>query len=360
MSGTSLDGIDAVLASFDGIERVNIIRSEFTPYPTAVRSRLAQLIENPHRERAFIQAADAELAKLYASAVLQLLAGFPKHKVQAIGCHGQTVLHQPDSTPPCSWQLGDAATLAGQTGIPVVNDFRSPDMLHGGQGAPLAPAFHQYAFSGDSAIAVVNIGGIANVTFLPADHSDAIIGFDTGPGNALSDRWMQQSKGEPYDKDGAWAGSAAPDESLLASFMQDAYFRVPPPKSLDTRYFNMKWLGKKLDSLQTDLDVAVIQSTIAAFTADSIWLGISEWMPRLQQIIVCGGGAHNNAILNRLKRSSGLTVTTTMDFGIAPDDVEACAFAWLAKCRVDEVPGNLPSVTGASRQVLLGTITYPQ
>ncbi|MYD78577.1 MAG: anhydro-N-acetylmuramic acid kinase [Gammaproteobacteria bacterium] len=361
MSGTSLDGVDAVLASFDSDQRVRVINSEFLPYPKTFREKLLELINNPHSDQAFIREIDVELGELYAQATLKLTAEHQGSQVQAIGCHGQTILHQPDADPPFTWQAGDPKTLARLTGMTVVSDFRSADMNHGGQGAPLAPAFHQYAFSsGKEAIAVVNIGGIANVTYLPADRSEPVIGFDTGPGNTLSDRWVQMCKGDSYDKNGSWASSATFNESLLESFLLDRYFSEPPPKSLDTRYFNVDWLKRKLDAV-TDQgqDTAVIQSTIAAFTADSIWLGIKKWIPNVRRIVLCGGGAHNFAMVGRLEQITGLEVSTSEEFGVSPDDVEACAFAWLAKQRINGFPANLPSVTGASHKVLLGSITNP-
>ncbi len=361
MSGTSLDGIDAVLVSFDSSRRVDIIDSGFTPYSSGMREQLLALIDNPHQERTLIRQTEAELGELYADAVLQLSTGLRALRVRAIGCHGQTILHAPDAHPPFSWQIGSADALAKRTGMPVVSDFRRADLLHGGQGAPLAPAFHRYAFGDkDASIAVVNIGGIANVTHLPANHLDRVTGFDTGPGNALSDRWVQKCSGRAYDKGGVWASSAEPDEDLLTAFLQDDYFQVSPPKSLDTRFFSMNWLYGQLGAAQAELDAAVVQSTIAAFTAESIWLGIKRWMPPVERIIVCGGGAHNTAMLNRLKQRSGLMVTTSQSFGISPDDVEACAFAWLAMRRINGLSGNLPSVTGAAKSVLLGSITLPQ
>ncbi len=360
MSGTSMDGIDAVLVSFDSERRIAIRRSSFTPYPASVRQLLADLIENPRRDRESVREIDIRLGELYADAVLQLLADSPDSRVRAIGCHGQTILHDPFASPPFSWQAGDAETLARLTGIPVVDDFRSADMRYGGQGAPLAPAFHQYAFNAlNEAIAVVNIGGIANVTYLPAEVSGEVIGFDTGPGNSLCDRWIQKCHGLSYDKDGEWAESAPPDQSLLDLLMTDQYFLEAPPKSLDTRYFSIRWLEEKLDAMNAGLDAAAVQSTLAAFTAESIWLAIEKWTAGVQRIVLCGGGAHNRAIVSRLTQASGLSVSTSQEFGVPPDDVEACAFAWLAERRVNGIAANLPSVTGASEQVILGSVTEP-
>ena len=360
MSGTSMDGVDAVLASFESEFRVKVIRSAFRPFPDSLRSLLLDLMNDPRRERDIARQVDTELAAQYSQAVLEVIEGYSKNQVKAIGCHGQTILHQPSSSNPFSWQAGDGKMLAQLTGIPVVDDFRSEDMRHGGQGAPLAPAFHQFVFGGDdAAVAVVNIGGIANATFLPVTTDGPVIGFDTGPGNSLSDKWIQTCRNLQFDEDGAWAQSASPDQSLLANFMRDHFFLEAPPKSLDTRHFDLDWLYKHLEAMRPEPDPAIVQSTLCAFTAESIWLGIEKWMPPVDRIVVCGGGAHNQAIVRRLEQVSGLEVTTTQDYGISPDDVEACAFAWLAERRVNGIPANLPSVTGASGSVLLGSINYP-
>lgn len=360
MSGTSIDGIDAVLASFSSEPRVKVRRSAFIPFSDALRSLIADLMNDPRRERNIARQVDAELTAQYSQAVLQVAEGCPKNRIRAIGCHGQTILHRPSTRNPFSWQAGDGEMLAQLTGIPVVDDFRSEDMRCGGQGAPLAPAFHQFAFaSDDAAVAVVNIGGIANATYLPASGNGAVTGFDTGPGNALSDRWVQTCKGLPFDKDGAWAQSASPDQSLLETFMRDRYFFQAPPKSLDARHFGPDWLRRHLDTSFPELEAAVVQSSLCAFTADSIWHGIRKWMPPVERIVVCGGGAHNRAMMARLRQVSRLEVATTQVYGLSPDYVEACAFAWLAERRVNGIPANLPSVTGASRKVLLGSISCP-
>lgn len=360
MTGTSLDGVDAVLVSFASEPRVRVIRSGFTPFSDNLRAQISDLMRDPRRERSLARQVDHALSSLYCDAVVELIEGRSVEEIRAIGCHGQTILHQPATDEPFSWQAGDGKRLAELTGIAVVDDFRTADMQHGGQGAPLAPAFHQYAFGSDtSSVAVVNIGGIANVSYLAAGGGSPVTGFDTGPGNALSDRWIEAHKAQPYDENGAWARSAQPNEILLTELLSDNYFQEAPPKSLDTRYFSMAWLQKRLAANKVELDPAVVQSTLAAFSADSIWLGISQWLPKVQQLVLCGGGAHNQAIASRLVQVSGLEVSTTAQLGISPDDVEACAFAWLAERRMNDIAASQPSVTGASRQVVLGSINYP-
>ena len=360
MSGTSLDGIDAVLASFDSKNPVTVHDWLFEPYEESIHHDLEQLLANPQMESDLARKVDEQLGIRYAQVVNRLLADTPIEDVRAIGCHGQTILHSPQAHTPFTWQAGDSSILATRTGIPVVSDFRTADMRAGGQGAPLAPAFHLHAFRDDSeSRAVVNIGGIANATYLPAGTSRDVLGFDTGPGNALSDQWIRLHKGLSYDQDGRWAASGRPDEQLLTRLMSDSYFSQPAPKSLDSRQFSLNWLLDQIRESGLELSETVIQSTLAAFTARTIWLGIQSWMPSVSRIYLCGGGAHNLSIAEHLRTACGLVVVGTDELGIPPDQVEACAFAWLAKCYMDDQPANLPSVTGADQPVRLGVLTRP-
>ena len=360
MSGTSLDGIDSVLASFDAPGSIKIQKSTFEPYPHEFRSTLKLLLNDPQPDSKLASEVDSTLGGLFADAILRLLEDQPKDDVQAVGCHGQTIIHRPNANPPYTWQAGDGNIIAQKTGLPVVTDFRSADMRAGGQGAPLTPAFHQFAFqSTEEARAVVNIGGIANVSYLPADLTEKVIGFDTGPGNALSDQWINLHKGFPYDKDGQWALSSDIDENLLNQLMTDQYFQQPNPKSLDSRYFSIDWLQSNIRGVWPEPNIPVIQSTIAALTAESIWQGIRLLMPPVQKIYLCGGGAHNQAIVKRLEDTSELQVANSEELGMAPDLVEACAIAWFAERRMVNSCANLPSVTGASREVMLGSIIQP-
>ena len=361
MSGTSLDGIDSVLASFDAPGSIKIQKSTFEPYPQEFRLTLKLLLDDPQPDSKLASEVDSTLGNLFADAILRLLEDQPKEDVQAVGCHGQTIIHRPNANPPYTWQAGDGNIIAQKTGLPVVTDFRSADMRAGGQGAPLAPAFHQFAFqSTEEPRAVVNIGGIANVSYLPADLNEKVIGFDTGPGNSLSDQWINLHKDLPYDKDGQWALSSDADVNLLNQLMTDQYFEQPNPKSLDSRYFSIDWLLSNIREVRPEPTIAVIQSTIAALTAESIWQGIWLFMPPVQKIFLCGGGAYNLAIVKRLEDISGLHVANSEELGIASDLVEACAFAWFAERRMANSCANLPSVTGASREVVLGSIIQPE
>lgn len=361
MSGTSLDGIDAILGSFGDDGSVSIKQTIFEPYPDDFQAILAKLMANPQEDSEIARLVDHQLGVLFSKAVLGLIENYSSEEIAAIGCHGQTILHEPDINSPFSWQAGDGIEISRRTGLPVVVDFRSADMRAGGQGAPFAPFFHNFAFrNATRTTAIVNIGGISNVTYLPAKNSEEdVIGFDTGPGNTLSNQWVKLHKNQPYDQDGCWALSSKPDTALLRFLMLDPYFNKPAPKSLDTRQFDIDWLQNRLNEYGKDLSADVVQSTIAAFSADTIWQGIRLWMPPVEQIFLCGGGAYNTAIVNRLKEISGKSVSTTDELGVSPNHVEACTFAWLAKCRISGIPASIPSVTGASKSVLLGKIFSP-
>ena len=360
MSGTSLDGIDSVLVSFEAPSTVVLHHTTFEPFSPTFKKQLACLLQKPEKNSELAREIDSKLGNLYADSVRKLVQGYAFDQIIAIGCHGQTIIHKPQANPPSTWQAGDGAILATRTGIPVVTDFRAADMQAGGQGAPLAPAFHRYAFgsSGESR-AVVNIGGIANATYLPADENQDVIGFDTGPGNSLSDQWISLHLGHSYDKDGTWALSSAADEKLLQRLMDDPYLRQAPPKSLDSRKFSLTWLKQKIGLMDSSLSAGTVQSTIAAFTADSIWHGIQTWMPPVQKIFLCGGGSRNQAIQQRLAQISQRPTLITDELGVDPQHVEACTMAWLAERRLNQKPGNIPSVTGASKAVLLGTTILP-
>ena len=360
MSGTSLDGIDSVLASFDSDGALRIHDNRYDPYSRDFRSNLKSLLDDPRFDSDLAQEIDRSLGEVYSDSIVRLIDNHSIDGICAVGCHGQTIIHRPDANPPFSWQAGDGSIIARRTKIPVVVDFRTADMQAGGQGAPLAPAFHRYAFqSTHESRAIVNIGGISNVTILSADSGQSVLGFDTGPGNALSDQWTQLHQDQPYDKNGQWALSCPVDENLLELLMDEPYFRQPAPKSLDSREFSMEWLDRKIQESDLKPDPSHIQSTLAALTADSIWLGIQSGMRPVQAIYLCGGGAHNRAIVQRLEKVSKLELKKTDQLGIPPDLVEACAFAWLAERRINNRPGNLPSVTGASREVVLGRIITP-
>lgn len=353
MSGTSLDGIDAVLADF-GQRRV-VVATHFTPFETALRTDLTALLQAGADEIHRSALAANRLSATYADAVHTLLAatGLSARDVRAIGCHGQTIRHDPIAG--YTVQIGNGARLAELTCIAVVCDFRSRDIAAGGEGAPLVPAFHARCFSSaDTTRAIVNIGGIANITYLPPDGQ--VIGFDCGPGNTLMDQWIGEHRGGTYDVDGAWANSGTVLPVLLDRLKSAPYLARTPPKSTGRELFNLSWLRS---ALQSGDDPANVQSTLSQFTVDTIADALERDCPGTTEIYVCGGGASNRDLMRRLRaRLGAVTVSTTEALGIDPDWVEAVAFAWLARESIAGRPGNLPSVTGASGPRVLGCI-YP-
>ena len=353
MSGTSLDGVDAVLIDFaDGGHR--IIGEVFLPFEKSLRARLLA-IHHAHSDEIHKAAVlGNDLAHIYAKAVRKLLrkTRASSADVLAIGCHGQTIRHRPDAR--YTIQLGNGALLAELTRNIVVCDFRSRDIAAGGEGAPLVPAFHQAAFAHSSIHRViVNIGGIANVTDL---SSGAVLGFDTGPGNMLMDAWIQLHLGKPFDQDGAWAKSGRCLDELLHALLGHEYFSRNPPKSTGRELFNLVWLEKHLSGKEKPRDV---QATLVELTTISIARAVDSHCGGVKELYVCGGGAANSVLMSRLAAAlPGVPLATTAKLGIDPDWVEACAFAWLARQALLLQPGNLPCVTGATGPRILGAI-YP-
>ena len=354
MSGTSLDGVDAALVEF-AASRPALVDSVYLSFPAALKSELLALQSAGNDELDRAARAGNELARLYAAAVSALLrqAGVAPEAIRASGCHGQTLRHRPDAG--YTLQIGNPALLAELTGIRVVADFRSRDIAAGGQGAPLVPAFHAAAFGSSGAHRViVNIGGIANLTDLPPRGS--VTGFDTGPGNVLLDLWVQRHTGKDHDAAGAWAKSGSVLTGTLAAMLAEPYFAARPPKSCGRDLFNSGWLEKFTTEHQAPQD---IQATLAELSARSIADAIRQHCPGAGEICVCGGGAHNLYLLERVRRNlPGCRVETTTALGIEPDWVEAIAFAWLARQTLEGRCGNLPEVTGARAARVLGAI-YP-
>lgn len=380
MSGTSADGIDLVLVEFTSSEQQpRLIASFYQRYTTAIADKITSLYQpgNNEVDRAFHL--DVELAQLFSQAInafLQQEKLTPDHII-AIGNHGQTIRHRPTGDNPYTLQIGCCQTLATLTGIRVVGQFRRKDMALGGQGAPLVPIFHQQLFAQtDLPSFVVNIGGIANITFLPAQNSNqAVLGFDTGPGNALLDDWFAKhhpNSDDSFDKSGAWAATGQVIPSLLAQLMQDGYINAAAPKSTGREYFHLKWLEqqlmafKKANNSHNDvfsLDSADIQATLLVFTAQSISNAITA-LTSQGKVYLCGGGVHNRAlveVLNKCLNASGKTFEIHMmkAVNIDGDSLEAMAFAWLAYAFDQGLDSNLPAVTGASARCTLGSTFLP-
>lgn len=358
MSGTSLDGVDAVVVAQQG-EQLTQQGQYFLPYPADMRQLLLDLHTPAPHELHTAAIASNQLAGLYAEAVQGLLkvSNLPADAVTAIGCHGQTIRHCPDLPQGQAYtlQLGNHARLAELTGITVIGDFRSRDIAAGGQGAPLVPAFHQAIFAAPGKHRVIiNIGGIANLSDLPV-HG-LVTGFDSGPGNLLMDAWTLAHTGETYDASGAWAVRGEVHQELLQSLLSDPYFALPIPKSTGRDLFNLAWLNQHLQAHNdTPQNVA---RTLLEFTAVTITQALQHHCSGVEEIYVCGGGAHNLALIDRLQTLCGLPVQHTDALGVGVDWVEAVAFAWLAQRCIDHLPGNLPAVTGAAGPRILGAI-YP-
>lgn len=356
MSGTSLDGVDAVVADFDAGRVCETLGAAHLPFPRALRDRLAGLQSSGQDELARAFDASVELADLYADAILAAcrVAQVDAAALAAAGVHGQTVRHRPDR----GWtiQLNDAARVAERAGVTVVADFRRRDIAAGGQGAPLVPAFHAALF-GDPAVhrVVVNVGGIANVTDLPP--GGLVRGFDTGPGNVLCDLWHAEHRGGPFDENGAWAASGRPVAVLLDAMLRDEYFAMPPPKSTGRDRFHSAWLDEHLARHAPDAAPPDVQATLVELTARTIADAVRRHAAPAQDVLVCGGGARNASLMRVLSRElAPRRVAPTSEHGVAVDHVEALAFAWLARETLAGRPGNLPAVTGAAGPRVLGAI----
>ena len=359
MSGTSLDGIDAVLADFAGPQPRTLAHAH-QPFAPALRETLLALNTPGDDELHRAALAAADLARACAQAVRALLAtaGVDADGVRAIGAHGQTVRHRPELG--YTIQLNAPALLAELSGIDVVADFRSRDVAAGGQGAPLVPAFHAAVFGAPQARAVVNIGGIANVTALPgAGGRSQVIGFDCGPGNVLLDLWAQRHLGQPFDADGNFASSGSVNEALLDDLLADPFFALPPPKSTGRDLFNARWLDARL-ARHAPLAPASVQATLTALTATGIARAIAGHAADAADMIICGGGARNATLMATLAHLCAPRVLRSSDsLGVPAEQVEALAFAWLARAHVEARAGNLPAVTGARGARMLGAL-YPR
>ena len=357
MSGTSLDGVDAVLADLDG-HKPRLIAAAHVPFEAALKRELLALNSPGENEIERAALAGNALVKIFAAAVADVLAKSrtPPSDVRAIGCHGQTVRHRPERG--YTSQIGNAALLAELTGIRVVADFRSRDVAAGGQGAPLAPAFHAAVVADAAEVRVaINLGGIANLTFLP--RSGEVIGFDSGPGNCLLDLWASRHLGTPYDAGGGWAAGARAIPELLARMLQEPYFEAVPPKSTGRDLFHLAWLDAHLARHAPAATPVDVQATLAALTIDSVAHDLQRHASATTLLLVCGGGAHNTHLMQGLaRRLPALRVTTTASLGLPVDQVEGAAFAWLAQRFIERQPGNLASVTGARGPRLLGAL-YP-
>lgn len=348
MSGTSMDGIDVALCEIDPRSCRLIYANEY-PFPRAFKEEILSDISGVLRLEDIGQL-DTKLGHLFADAIEKFILDnqINRDAIKAIGLHGQTLWHAPDDASPFSMQLGSPSVVSAKTKLSVVADFRNMDIANGGQGAPFAPAFHAFAFQNLAKnTAVVNIGGMANITLL----GEKILGWDTGPGNALMDMWIAKCKNEGYDKDGAFAKSGTPNQELLEKLLSDNYFKKPPPKSTGREYFNESWLASHLPLFNT-IKEEDIQATLLELTARTI----AHDAAKCELLIICGGGVKNSFLMQRLQELSTFKVAPSDDYGINADALEAMAFAWLSYKRVHREEVDLKDVTGAHKNSILGGI----
>ncbi len=361
ISGTSIDGLDLAIIDV-GVDTVTIEHATTVPFPKHLHANLVGLTTNTAEDLVLLGRTHAELGSFIGAQIACFVSelGFTTRDIVAIGSHGQTICHAPDGQFNFSHQIGDASRIAAVTGIDTVADFRSADIASGGQGAPLVPVLHDRIFrSKHTARSIVNIGGICNVTFLPMDLKQSILGFDTGPGNALLDAWTLHEFDCRYDHKGEFARSGAVIDELLAEFLDDSWLSVPPPKSTGKEYFNLQYIQHKIRATTVNTKPINVLTTLTEFTALTLSRAIKQWCCTSGEVIACGGGRLNEFLMHRLEHHlSNHAVRLCDDLGINGDAVEAATFGYLAYLFVNKEPGNIPTVTGANRERVLGCL-YP-
>ncbi|MDG2090895.1 MAG: anhydro-N-acetylmuramic acid kinase [Gammaproteobacteria bacterium] len=362
MSGTSMDAVDCVLADLsDSMQVIDFINVDI---PASLKQNILDLCqESGENQIKALGETDIALGKLFASSVISLLEKnqINAEQIQAIGSHGQTIRHQPpgQSDNPFSIQIADPNTIAALTGITTVADFRKKDIALGGQGAPLLPAFHQRLFkSTETDRIILNIGGMANITLLRKDDNQ-IKGFDTGPGNILLDSWIQNNLNQNFDSNGDWAASGEFNSELLEFMLDDPYFSTPPPKSTGREYFNKKWIDKVFNDYAKEISPQDVQATLCELTAISIAQEIKKLI-EIGEVIVCGGGARNKHLIKSLTTQlNPFKVSSSNNYDVDSDALEAFAFAWFAKQTLQKNLIDFTSITGSSRPHIMGGIYYP-
>lgn len=356
MSGTSVDGIDAVLLDVTAPDTPALIAHRTQAFPEDLRQNIIRLSTPGENEIDLAGSVHTELGELYAEIANALIRGAGDARITVIGCHGQTVRHRPDQKHPFTLQLGNGAVIAQRTGITTVSDFRSADIALGGQGAPFAPFFHSRVFSAPGKTrAIVNLGGIANVTILPAEIDNPVIGFDTGPANALMDGWVQQHLGDHFDKDGAWGKSGNLNQPLLDQLLTDPYFKKSAPKSTGKELFNLNWVEQQIEQVDPSIPAVDVQRTLGELTAMSLVMQLPE---DLEGVYLCGGGARNPWLHSLIEKHTQAPVATTEALGFPPQWIEAAAFAWMAALTLRKKTCTLPSVTGASGSTIAGAVYF--
>lgn len=361
MSGTSVDAIDAVLMDFSK-SNTHIITSFSQPIESLLRDKINRAIAKQTYPQE-VKELDTKFAQVSSQAVENILsrASIQSNQITAIGSHGQTIWHDPNGTPPISIQIGNIQKIANATHITTVGNFRQADIDVGGQGAPLACAYHELIFRDEKEDRVIiNLGGIANITLLPADKTSDVIGFDTGPANTLLDAWIKKHQDLDFDKNGVWAKSGKINSGLLNVMLEDEYFKKLPPKSTGREKFNLIWLQYMLDQYEEFVPENDVQATLVALTVQTIANAINTWASNTSLVLLCGGGSYNSYLVSQLQTAlKEIPVELTSTHGVSEKWMEAMAFAWLAKQKIDGKPGNIPSVSGAREQVELGEIYQP-
>ena len=357
LSGTSADAIDSAAFRFGLSDTpIEFLGGHSEPLPDRFKEAIQQFQTQSLSAYKLAQL-DAELGRLFADAINSLIDSTKLNRsdIRAIGCHGQTMMHKPNNVPPFTVQIANPHIIAAETGIDTVADFRRSDMALGGQGAPLTPAFHQaYLARTGKEQAILNIGGICNITFLSG--KDNIAGFDCGPGNTLLDYWIKKNLQLPYDNRGEWATQEKYDPDLLESFKQNEFLSRESQKSACTSDFSHLWLEKKIAALKQPLNAAVVQATLTELTASCVVDAITNYNQTLHNIFVYGGGVRNLFLIKRIETLSGYTLETTRTLGIDSEWVEAATFAWLAKQKLENKPANIPAITGAKKNIPLGVV----
>ena len=362
ISGTSTDGLDLALIETT-TPPFKSVATRTVAFPESLKSSLIALSQPGANEIYRKGEADAELGNFIGNSINRLLQdiGLARNEVEAIGTHGQTIRHHPEAIPAFTVQIGSGAHIAETCGIPTINDFRSRDMAAGGEGAPLIPSFHDAILrSKEKNRVILNLGGIGNVSILELTNSkDTLVGFDTGPANTLLDSWINNCRQEPFDEHGNWAAKGNLHVELLTDMLLDPYFERDPPKSTGKEHFNLELVQSHIAKLSKEPDQTDVQTTLSELTAITISQAIKRWGPKKGEVILCGGGRHNIYVINRIKHHlENYELILVDDVGIDGDGIEACAFAWLAKCFVDGIPGNSYHATGAAGPRILGSL-YP-
>ena len=358
MTGTSADSLDLAAVDFSN-DQIKVVGQENFSIPHELKEEIKNNVRASMLDKTSIGRLDLTLGEFFADRISEFLdlLSLSFDEIEAIGSHGQTIKHEPNSSKPFSLQLGDPQFISNKLGIKTIGNFRDDDIEAGGQGAPLSPLFHKEVFgkSGEKRV-IINIGGITNITVLGESN---LVGFDTGPGNCLMDSWIQEKKKRNYDESGDWAQSADCNADLLSIMLKDNYFSLENPKSTGPDYFNLSWVNRSIEDLEDEISAADVQATLAELTASSLVNSLKDLEVMDHHLYFCGGGVHNRYLMNRISQIVETSCLTTEELGINPDYLEAICFAWLAFKRDKNVKFDMSEITGSSRDVYLGKIFYP-